>query len=248
VKIVYCAYSRAGLECLYSLMLIHEVDCKNILVFTHNSIENEVFLSHLQALNINYKFESINNCYELVYSFKPDYLISVYYRNIINEKILKLVLGRAMNLHPSLLPKYRGTKSSVWAIINGERYTGISFHYMTKGVDEGNLILQRRVKIQESDTAFSLYHKLITLFVLSFSEAFQGLKNNVAGQEQQGESSYYGRVLPHNGILTLSEINDLQAERFIRAMYFPPFEGARFQIDDGRIVAISNPDEIKLFR
>ena len=52
-----------------------------------------------------------------------------------------------MNLHPSLLPKYKGSKSSVWALLNNEKQTGISFHLMTSDVDNGNIILQIESKI-----------------------------------------------------------------------------------------------------
>ena len=57
-----------------------------------------------------------------------------------------------MNSHPSLLPLYRGVKSSVWAILNGEKYTGISYHFMNDNIDDGKLILKRYISAE--DTAF----------------------------------------------------------------------------------------------
>ena len=81
---------------------------------------------------------------------------------LIPEKILSISNLGGVNLHPSLLPKYRGAFSCPWAIINGEKTTGITYHYMNKKFDDGNIILQKSVKITKEETAFSLYNTLLT--------------------------------------------------------------------------------------
>ncbi len=238
MKIVFCGYGRAALECFYQLLSNYKVDRSNIIVFTHSSKGNEEFIRHLEVNNIKFSFESINKNHEKLSLFKPDYLLSVYYRFVVKKEILELVNYKAMNSHPSLLPAYRGVKSSVWAILNGEKYTGVSYHFMNDDIDDGKLILQKKISISQDDTAFSLYHKLISLFSKNFTEAFDLLKSGYEGFEQVGEATYYKRELPHGGMLKFEETTFDYAKRFVRAMYYPPFKGAFF-ID-------SNEDKVEV--
>jgi methionyl-tRNA formyltransferase len=238
MKIIYCGFGRAGLECFYQLLSSYNIEVENLLVFTHDSEENSEFIKHLENNNIKYYKDSVNNYINEVNSFKPDYLISVYYRFIIKKEILEIVNHKAMNLHPSLLPAYRGTKSSVWALLNNEKQTGVSFHYINEKIDDGNIILQKSIDINSNDTAYSLYHKLISVFVRNFNEAFDLVINNYIGKKQVGEISYYKRELPYNGIRKFSEITYKEAEQFVKAMFYPPFKGAMFEKDDGTIIEI----------
>ena len=244
MKIIYCAYGRAGLECLNQLMLNFSIKKSDLQIFTHKTPENDDFIEHLQNNNFNFTFENINDCIEGIKKFNPNYLLSVYYRFVVGGKILNMVNNNAMNLHPSLLPSYRGAKSSVWAIINNERYTGISFHYMNEELDSGNIILQKKISIFDEDTAFSLYHKLISLFVVNFNDAFSLMINGFDGNEQFGKASYFSRDLPFNGVLKGNEITFKEAAQFVKAMYFPPFKGALFEIDE-KVIEINSVDNLK---
>lgn len=248
MKIVFCGFGRAALECFYQMISVYKVDKSNIIVFTHSSSGNEEFIRHLEINNIEFLFESINKNYEKLIHFKPDYLLSIYYRFVVKKEILQLVNYRAMNSHPSLLPSYRGVKSSVWAILNGEKYTGISYHFMNDDIDDGKLILQKKIVIREEDTAFSLYHKLISLFSKNFVEAFDLLKSGYKGFDQVGEATYYKRELPHNGVLKFSESTFEYAKRFVRAMYYPPFKGAFFVDANGEKVEVLNQIELSQYK
>jgi len=248
MKIIYCGFGRAGLECLYQLLCEFKINSDELMVFTHDTKENEEFLTHLKYNNIEYTFDNVNEHVENLIAFNPEYLISIYYRYIVYTDILKCVNYRAMNLHPSLLPTYRGTKSSVWALINEEKYTGITFHYMNEKIDDGNIILQEKIPIQQEDSAFSLYHKLIGVFSQKFNKAFNLLIDNFEGTKQKGEISYYSRKLPFNGMLKFSEIDYQEAENFIRAMYFPPYQGALFENNDGKVVEIQNVKKLVKYK
>lgn len=228
MKIVYCGFGRAGLECFYQLLNILRVEPDQIIVFTHNTEENRTFTEHLNNIGVKFYYESINMHLDEVSRFGPSLILSVYYRFIINPDLLELVKYKAMNLHPSLLPAYRGTKSSVWALINGEKETGVSFHLINDDVDEGRIILQKKLYISESDTAYSLYNKLISLFVQNLSEALIRLIDDFEGERQKGRASYYRRELPFQGVRRFSDCTYLEAQQFVRAMYFPPYKGACF--------------------
>lgn len=244
MKVLYCGFGRPGLECLYQLMSCFNVKTKNILVFTHESNENIEFVEHLTNNRITYFVNSINDHVEEITKFHPDYLLSVYYRRIIKPKILEIVKYKAMNLHPSLLPAYRGTKSSVWALLNNEKQTGISFHYINDKIDDGNIILQKEIEITNEDTAYSLYHKLISVFSKNFDIAFQLLIESYKGYQQKGMVSYYSRDLPYGGIRRFDEITYQQAENFVKAMYFPPYKGAMFEKKNREKVEILHIEDL----
>ena len=249
MKAVLCGFGRAGQEILSQLSLHPEFDRDRILVYTHEGAQNEQFLTFLRHGRYNFSTASINKDFDRVAAFAPDVLVSAYYRNIIRDRVLELVDFRAVNMHPSLLPDYRGTFSSVWAILNGEAETGVSYHFMTSEVDGGNILLQKRLNIAADDTAWSLYNKLIALFVANFGEAFKRLLNGDAGQAQDPDAPrrYYSRSLPHDGRLVAAETEYSYAERFVRAMYYPPFAPAIFEVD-GRDVSIASTDELNTIR
>jgi len=238
-KIVICAFGRAGYEVINKLLLDYHK--KNILIFTTDDKRNNDFLNFLKYLKIEYSTENVNKYVEKVNKFKPNYLLSIYYPHIIKEKIIKIVNNRAINLHPSLLPKYKGCFSAPWVILNNEKKTGISYHYIIKEVDKGNILLQDKVRILKYDTAYSLYHKLITSGINNFNEAFKRLKEGVKGKINQGEGSYYKREVPWRGYIDL-KWSRAKIHRFIRALYFPPFKGAILKYKNNKIEFLSPED------
>jgi len=214
------------------------------MVFTHDTSENEGFVKHLKINNIRLTYKNVNSSLDLIREFCPDCLLSIYYRYIVSVDILNIVNHKAMNLHPSLLPAYKGTKSSVWAILNNEKYTGVSFHYMDTGIDTGRIILQKKIAIKEEDTAYSLYHKLIGVFSSNFCQAYDLLMAGYNGVEQKGLSSYYSRKLPYEGKMEIKDLKFDDAWRFVRAMYFPPYKGAVFILKDGSNVEIDSIESL----
>lgn len=250
MRILYCGLGRARRECLLQLLSTQRVKRSELLVFTHKGPANQEFLDMLSALDMTFETESINQHQDRVAEFGPEYLLSVYYRNIIREPILDRVGWKAMNLHPSLLPDYKGCLASVHALLNGEAETGYTFHYVTPEVDAGNILLQERVPVLEEDTAFSLYHKLLSGFVRNFNTAFDRLVEGDPGVDQSGipgERRYFGRDLPHAGKLVASEVNFDFACRFVRAMHFPPFPGAIFELADQEL-EILDPADLEPYR
>jgi len=97
---------------------------------------------------------------DLVASYAPDFLFSFYYRYMIPPAVLALAGRGALNLHGSLLPRYRGRAPVNWVLVEGQTETGVSLHYMVEKPDAGALVDQERVAIDFADTAFTLYGKL----------------------------------------------------------------------------------------
>jgi len=90
----------------------------------------------------------------------PDLLFSFYYRSMLGKEILSIPRLCAMNLHGSLLPKYRGRAPVNWVLVNGETETGVTLHVMTEKPDAGDIVAQAAVPIAFEDTALTLYGKM----------------------------------------------------------------------------------------
>lgn len=90
----------------------------------------------------------------------PDLSVAVAYGQMLSGEVLSIPAKGSINLHPSLLPKYRGASPIQYAILKGERETGVTIIWMTEGMDDGDIILQETVPIEESDTKGSLEEKL----------------------------------------------------------------------------------------
>jgi methionyl-tRNA formyltransferase len=91
---------------------------------------------------------------------QPDFLVVIAFGHILSEKILQLPKCGAINIHASLLPKYRGPAPIQWAIINGDSQTGVTTMFMDKGMDTGNVLLTKKEPILPEDTAATLHDRL----------------------------------------------------------------------------------------
>ena len=136
--------------------------------------------------------------------------------------------GRIFNLHPSLLPKYRGCSSLTWAIINDENECGYTYHLVDDGIDTGNVLMQEKIPIMPFDTQQTLYNRVMIESMEKFNIVLNMVAEDQKGVPQKGLSSMYPRGCPYDG-----EINpmwdDGKIERFIRAMNYPPMRAAKYK-------------------
>jgi methionyl-tRNA formyltransferase len=100
---------------------------------------------------------------EKVLSWKPDLIVTAAYGQLVPESILNAPRHGCINVHASLLPKYRGGAPIHWAIMNGEQETGVTLMYMVKELDAGDMIVQRAIPITEEDHVGTMHDKLARL-------------------------------------------------------------------------------------
>jgi methionyl-tRNA formyltransferase len=138
---------------------------------------------------------------ERVAACRPDFIFSFYFRYMIPEGVLGLAPRGALNLHGSLLPRYRGRSPVNWVLVNGERETGVSLHYMVAKPDAGNLVAQERVEIAFDDTALTLYKKLEKAAEKLLDYALPLLREGRAPSLPMtlAEGSYFGGRTPDDG-------------------------------------------------
>jgi len=107
--------------------------------------------------------EKIKNNIEFFNKLKalePDIIVTAAYGKILPQEILSLPKIACLNIHASLLPKYRGAAPIQWSIINGDKTTGITIMKMDEGMDTGDIILQKEISIEDNETYGTLYEKL----------------------------------------------------------------------------------------
>jgi len=128
---------------------------------------------------------------ELLETLNPDVIVVISYGKILPKYVLDYPKMGCINIHASLLPKFRGAAPINFAIINGEKITGITSMYMDIGIDTGDMILKETVEITEDDNAGSLHDKLASTGAKILIETLElAEKNEVVRKKQIGESSY----------------------------------------------------------
>jgi methionyl-tRNA formyltransferase len=168
-------------------------------------------------------------------AIRPDFVFSFYYRHMLDKAWLALPRLGALNIHGSLLPKYRGRAPVHWAIIHGEAQTGASLHYMVEKPDAGALVDQEAVPILENDTALEVSMKVAGAAAAVLRRSLPLLiAGTAAGHPLDlSRGSYYGRRRPEDGRIDWHRgaraIHDL-----VRAVA-PPFPGAFTEVNGCRL-------------
>ena len=133
--------------------------------------------------------------------FAPDTIFSFYYRSMLCREILDAAPSGAFNLHGSLLPAYRGRAPVNWVLVNGEKRTGVTLHYMVEKPDAGDIVGQRAVDIDFSDTARTLYDRLCAAAGTLLAETLPLIRDGRAPRTPQdlSKGSYFGGRRPEDG-------------------------------------------------
>jgi len=137
----------------------------------------------------------------LIRQAAPDLLFSFYYRSLLGREILSIPRLCGLNLHGSLLPRYRGRAPVNWVLVNGETETGVTLHVMEERPDSGDIVGQIAVPIAFEDTALSLYRKLAEAARRLLDELLPGIARGVIPRRPNeiDRGSYFGRRRPEDG-------------------------------------------------
>lgn len=205
-RIVVFAYSEVGYRCIRAL-LGSGANVRAVFTYEDDPGENTWFHSVKELVLDNGLPVFTPNGVEaaetidFIRSLKPELVFSFYYRDIIPEYILDIPRFGAFNMHGSLLPKYRGRACVNWAIIHGETETGPTLHWMTKRPDEGDIVDQEKVPIDESDTAMDVMLKVADAAEKIITRNLPLLESGKAPRREQDHSlaTYFGGRNPEDG-------------------------------------------------
>jgi len=165
-----------------------------------------------------------------VSELQPDFIFSFYYRSMLGAALLRAARRGALNMHGSLLPKYRGRAAVNWAILKGERETGATLHYMVERADAGDIVDQLSIPILQDDDAREVFAKVTVAAETILARSLPQLLAGTAARRPQPlvSGQYFGRREPGDGRIDWSrpaqEIHNL-----VRAVA-PPFPAAFAQV------------------
>ena len=240
---VVFAYHDVGVNCLKALLAAGvQVD----LVVTHQDDPNEnIWFGSVVKLcaekNIPYITPNANELINLapkLQALAPDYIFSFYYRYMIPAQILACAKIAALNMHGSLLPKYRGRAPVNWAILHGETQTGATLHLMEVKPDAGDIVGQSAVGIGPDETATDVFGKVsqaaVTVIEQVLPSLMEGKVPRRPNELQKG--SYFGGRKPADGQIHWNQ-KAVQVHNLVRAVA-PPYPGA-FTDHDGQTMTVA---------
>lgn len=156
---------------------------------------------------------------EMIQQMNPDVIVVVAFGQLLPESILHAAKLGCINVHGSLLPKYRGAAPIQWAVINGEKESGVTTMYMAKGLDTGDMIDKAVVPLEPKETGGSLFDKLCTVGAELLTKTLEKLENGTAVRipQKDEESSYAGMLDKSLGQIDWSKDAE-SLERLIRGL------------------------------
>ncbi|MDD5483777.1 MAG: bifunctional UDP-4-amino-4-deoxy-L-arabinose formyltransferase/UDP-glucuronic acid oxidase ArnA [Kiritimatiellae bacterium] len=238
------------------VLAYHDIGCVGIEALLRNGFDVQAVFTHRDNPAENIWFRSAAECaasagipvyapdninhplwVARIKAMQPDVIFSFYYRQMVKQPILDIPPRGCFNLHGSLLPKYRGRCPVNWVLINGEKETGVTLHYMTPRPDDGDIVSQARVKIDGNDTARTLFGKMTLAAVKLLDEALPLISAGKAMRKKQNNSlaTYFGGRRPEDGEIDWSKDAD-QISNLVRAVT-KPYPGA-FTFSGGRKIIV----------
>lgn len=170
---------------------------------------------------------------ERLAAYRPDVAVTVAFGQILPPAVLELPARGSINVHASLLPRYRGAAPIAWAIIRGERETGITTFRMAEGMDTGPILLQRATPIGPEETAGELAARLAPLGAEVLIDTLDRLDALVPRPQDDAAATLAPRLRKEDGILDWSRP---AGELAARVRGLNPWPGAATTVGDGRLV------------
>jgi len=261
MRIIFMGYHNIGYACLEALIArARELGDEIVAVVTHadDPRENIWFASVRQLAFENYLpvYQPANPndpaFVAAMQALQPDFLFSCYYRHMLKQSVLDLPRLGALNLHGSLLPRYRGRCPVNWVLVHGETETGVTLHYMEEKADQGDIVGFKRLPITFEDTALTLFAKMTAAAPELIREAYPLLRAGTAPRltQNHARASYYGGRTPADGLIDWRH-SALQTYNLIRAVTYPYpgaftfFQGRKLLVWAGQIIAASVTEPVE---
>jgi methionyl-tRNA formyltransferase len=250
MKVIFLGATKFSKEML--LCLIQE----NVNISTIFSIPEEFHISYSKEKIKNYNYSDLSiiaankhiefyevdslpgkrltDYYELIRKINPDIILVLGWYFMVPKKIRNLSKNGAWGIHASLLPRYAGNAPLVWAMINGEKETGVTLFKLDDGVDDGDIITQKALPIEFSDTINEVYEKATKLSKKILVEAISHINNLEFKHQDKSKIEVYPPRSPRDGKID-SNKSALEIYNFIRAQT-KPYPGAFSTVNGKKII------------
>ncbi len=180
---------------------------------------------------------------------EPELIVVVAFGQILPPALLNIPKYGCINVHSSLLPKYRGAAPSAWAIINGETDTGVTTMFLNEKMDEGDIIFQDKIPIDSTDTRGTLESKLSKLGASLLIKTIQAIENGTAPRTPQNnaQATYAPKVTTEHGKINWSK-SAVEISNLIRGLHPDPgaftfYKGRRIRIIESNVGNLSTTNK-----
>jgi methionyl-tRNA formyltransferase len=250
MRLIFFGYHNIGYVCLEALIgLCRELGDEIAAVVTHGDDPREnIWFASVRQLAFDHHLPVYQpadpNDPDFVAAMErleADWLFSCYYRHMLKAPLLNLPRLGALNLHGSLLPRYRGRCPLNWVLVHGEQETGVTLHYMEEKADRGDIVAQKVIPITPDDTALTLFARMTAQAGKLMRETYPLLRRGQAPRQQQDHTraSYFGGRGPEDGRIDWED-SALAIYNLMRAVTHPypgaftELAGRRLYIWNGR--------------
>ena len=233
MKVVVIGYSKmfasviegvlASKHELAGVMRHDRVKYSQIRLFFKDMLNPSEDISFIKSKNLyEIKVRSANSeeFKKEILRLNPDIIFVCSWSEKLKKDIFQLPKIGTINIHPSLLPKYRGPNPYAQVLFNNEKYTGVTFHLLDESFDSGPILLQKKFKILDSDDGLSLKNKAAALATVMCEEFLNCTEDSVITPQYQDEdkATYQGALTIEDAILDLNQTSNLIAKR-IKGLY-----------------------------
>ena len=167
-------------------------------------------------------------------NLKPDVICVVAYGKILPKELLDIPRLGCINVHGSLLPQYRGAAPIQWAVLNGDKETGITTMYMDVGMDTGDMVLKEKVEIGENETTGELWDRLSKIGANLLVKTLKQIEEGTAPREKQGENFTLAPMLSKEmAKINWDEMDAIKIKNLVRGLN--PIMGAYSNLDGKKV-------------
>ncbi len=258
MKLVFFGATELGYKCcrfiiekkLAEVLCIFTIPQEFKINYSKSPVKNVLFADffdfkrefNIPVIEITDKMISYKHDIE---KFNPDFMLVIGWYYLIPKSLREIAPMGCAGMHSSLLPKYRGGAPLVWAIINGEKETGLTFFYLDDGVDDGDIIAQKKISIKPNDTIQELINKTAAASLSIIEEFLPRISDGTAPRIKQDHSkaTVVPQRKPEDGLINW-DWNTKRIKDFIRAQTKPypgaytVIKGKKITIWDAEIVDI----------
>lgn len=233
MKLALLASGNLGFEMLEILYRVYTIQC----VLTDKKSVKIQKLCAEKELPLFIGNPTKGRCIEFVNGNSCDVLLSINYLFLIDKPLLDWPKIVSLNIHGSLLPKYRGRTPHVWAIINNEKKTGITIHKIDEGCDTGDILDQKEVLIAPNDTSTDILNKFSLNYEVLIKKSLNKILRNeelVFVTQNDDLATFFGKRTPEDGEIDWNWQKE-RIKNWVRAQAYP-YPGAYTYYNDEKLI------------
>lgn len=241
IKIIIFGNTKLAIDCIREVssnkdtQLVAVVGCDTMLDIKEG---NPSIKKYCERKKIKYyNPEKLDDkFYEVIRKLNPDLCFSILYRKIFKINYISLPKMGFINMHPSLLPRYRGPVPRLWMMLNGESFSGVTYHYIDEGIDSGNIIAQDKFAIPKNISGYDFNKLIIQNAFRLFKKILPDILNFSAKSKKQDHkrATYFAQYNDSLRDIDWLQKSDLILRRILAMTN--PYKGARGMLNGSNII------------